>query len=48
MRLKHLMMNFETIEDNLEAILLGIPNIPHESVPVGETEDDNVDSPYMG
>ena len=24
-------------------ILLGIPNIPHESVPVGETEDENVE-----
>ena len=27
----------------LEQILLGIPNIPHESVPVGETEDDNIE-----
>ena len=26
----------------MEEILLGIPNIPHESVPVGETEDENV------
>ena len=23
--------------------MLSIPNIPHESVPVGETEDDNVE-----
>ena len=24
------------------AIIISIPNIPHESVPVGETEDENV------
>lgn len=30
-------------EDELEKILMSIPNIPHESVPVGETEDDNVE-----
>jgi seryl-tRNA synthetase len=30
------------IEETLETILLSIPNIPHESVPVGESEDDNV------
>ena len=38
----------KTIEDNLEEILLGIPNIPHESVPVGETEDDNVEIRTLG
>ncbi|MEW9503286.1 serine--tRNA ligase [Jeotgalibacillus marinus] len=31
------------VEEKLERILLSIPNIPHESVPVGETEDDNVE-----
>lgn len=30
-------------EETLETLLLNIPNIPHESVPVGETEDDNVE-----
>jgi len=30
------------IEDKLNHIMLSIPNIPHESVPVGEDEDDNV------
>ncbi|GIN22928.1 serine--tRNA ligase [Siminovitchia fordii] len=30
-------------EDELEKILMSIPNIPHESVPVGETEEDNVE-----
>ncbi|MFD2209433.1 serine--tRNA ligase [Virgibacillus halophilus] len=31
------------IEEQLDHILLSIPNIPHESVPVGEDEDDNVE-----
>ncbi|GAA3318092.1 hypothetical protein GCM10020331_019460 [Ectobacillus funiculus] len=32
------------VEADLEKnFLLTIPNIPHESVPVGETEDDNVE-----
>lgn len=31
------------IEGKLEQILLGIPNIPHESVPIGETEEENIE-----
>lgn len=31
------------VEETLDRILLSIPNIPHESVPVGESEDDNVE-----
>lgn len=30
------------IEQELEQVMLSIPNIPHESVPFGESEDDNV------
>ena len=30
------------VEETLEQLLLSIPNIPHESVPIGESEDDNV------
>lgn len=30
------------IEEKLSHMMLSIPNIPHESVPVGEDEDDNV------
>ncbi|WP_019244545.1 MULTISPECIES: serine--tRNA ligase [Bacillus] len=30
------------VEAELEKLLLSIPNIPHESVPVGDSEDDNV------
>lgn len=31
------------IEEELNLLLLSIPNLPHESVPIGETEDDNVE-----
>lgn len=31
------------VEETLELLLLSIPNIPHESVPVGETEEENVE-----
>lgn len=31
------------IEEKLDMILLSIPNVPHESVPVGEDEEDNVE-----
>lgn len=33
----------ETIQNQLEAIYSGIPNIPHESVPPGKSEDDNLE-----
>ena len=32
-----------TVQDAMEHFLAGIPNIPHASVPVGVTEDDNVE-----
>ncbi|TFD96282.1 serine--tRNA ligase [Jeotgalibacillus sp. R-1-5s-1] len=31
------------VEEKLQGLLLSIPNVPHESVPVGETEDDNIE-----
>lgn len=31
------------IEEKLDHIMLSIPNIPHDSVPIGEDEDDNVE-----
>src|SRR5699024_4077866 len=31
------------IDEKLDRVLLSIPNIPQESVPIGETEDDNVE-----
>ncbi len=36
------------LEEELELLLLSIPNIPHESVPVGETEEDNVEARKWG
>ncbi|HWO96299.1 MAG TPA: serine--tRNA ligase [Bacillus sp. (in: firmicutes)] len=42
-RIKALDDELRTVEEALERLLLSIPNIPHESVPVGETEDDNVE-----
>ncbi|MRG87937.1 serine--tRNA ligase [Salinibacillus xinjiangensis] len=42
-RIKSLDNELKDIEDNLQTLLLSIPNIPHESVPVGESEDDNVE-----
>ena len=36
------------IEETLEHIMLSIPNLPHESVPVGEDEDDNVEARKWG
>jgi seryl-tRNA synthetase len=36
------------VEETLETLLLSIPNIPHESVPIGETEDDNIEIRQWG
>lgn len=38
----------EGIQADLEALLLNIPNLPHESVPVGEDEDGNVEVSRWG
>ncbi len=32
-----------SVQDNLEDLLSGVPNIPHEEVPEGADEDDNVE-----
>lgn len=42
-KIKTLDEELRTVEEELDQLLLSIPNIPHESVPVGETEDDNVE-----
>ena len=36
-------VELDAIQIELDSILLGIPNLPHESVPVGKDEDDNVE-----
>jgi len=42
-KIKGLDDQLRDVEETLEKLLLSIPNIPHKSVPVGETEDDNVE-----
>lgn len=42
-RIKGLDEELKAVEEELEMLLLSIPNIPHESVPIGESEDDNVE-----
>ncbi|MBS4201441.1 serine--tRNA ligase [Bacillus sp. FJAT-49732] len=41
--IKELDTMIREVEEELDHLMLSIPNIPHESVPVGETEDDNVE-----
>ncbi|AKP45418.1 MULTISPECIES: serine--tRNA ligase [Bacillus] len=41
--IKELDHQLKTVEEELQQLLLSIPNIPHESVPVGDSEDDNVE-----
>ena len=47
-KIKVLDDELKAVEDSLEQILLGIPNLPHESVPVGDTEDENVPIRHWG
>jgi len=42
-RIKELDEELNTVEAELNQLLLSIPNMPHESVPIGESEDDNVE-----
>ncbi|MBD8071533.1 serine--tRNA ligase [Bacillus sp. PS06] len=42
-QVKVLDTELKEVEETLETLMLSIPNIPHESVPVGESEDDNVE-----
>ncbi|WP_459503901.1 serine--tRNA ligase [Bacillus sp. C1] len=41
-RIKNLDDELRSVEEDLERLMLSIPNIPHESAPVGDTEEDNV------
>jgi len=40
--LNTLMMNLRNIDSRLEDLLLRVPNIPQDSVPIGDSEDDNI------
>ncbi len=33
----------KTVDESFRELMAGVPNIPHESVPVGKSEDDNVE-----
>ncbi|KMJ56383.1 seryl-tRNA synthetase [Bacillus sp. LL01] len=47
-RVKQLDEELRTIETELDDLLLTIPNVPHESTPIGETEDDNLEGRNWG
>ncbi|WP_066195288.1 MULTISPECIES: serine--tRNA ligase [Gracilibacillus] len=42
-RIKAIDSELREVEETLDLLMLSIPNIPHESTPIGETEDDNVE-----
>jgi len=42
-KVKVLDESLRAVEEELDQLMLSIPNIPHESVPIGESEDDNVE-----
>lgn len=42
-RIKELDDELRVLDEKVNELLLAIPNIPHESVPVGASEDDNVE-----
>ncbi|WP_152039887.1 serine--tRNA ligase [Salinigranum salinum] len=47
-RLQEVESRADELESELEERLLELPNVPHESVPVGETEADNVEVDRWG
>jgi len=46
--LKRIEAELETIQAKLTELLLGIPNLPHQSVPVGKSPEDNVEMRRVG
>src|SRR5690625_2740671 len=40
-QIKELDDELHELDEQLDTIMLGIPNIPHESVPIGDDEEDN-------
>lgn len=47
-RIKTYDAELKEVEEQLEELMLSIPNIPHESVPVGDSEEDNVEVKQWG
>src|SRR5690554_5354082 len=42
-RMDELSQQLKAVQEQLDSLLLGVPNIPHESVPEGADEDANVE-----
>ncbi|MGP4038959.1 serine--tRNA ligase [Gracilibacillus sp. D59] len=42
-RIKTIDQELRQVEEELEVLMLSIPNIPHESTPVGDSEHDNIE-----
>ncbi len=40
-KLKQAEQSLSELQDEMDALVLGIPNLPQDSVPVGDSEDDN-------
>ncbi|GIO16491.1 serine--tRNA ligase [Cohnella xylanilytica] len=47
-RIKQLDEEVRELEEKIDAMMLAIPNVPHESVPVGASEEDNVEVRRVG
>ena len=47
-RIKALDAEVKQVDERMEQFLVQLPNLPHPSVPVGETEDDNVETGRWG
>ena len=47
-QIKKLDETLREVEDQLNQLLMGVPNIPHEKTPVGTSEDDNVEIRVWG
>ena len=47
-RIKELDDELSNVEEELNALLMGVPNIPHELSPVGKSEDDNIEVRIWG
>jgi seryl-tRNA synthetase len=47
-RIKTLDAEVKQVDERMEQLLVQLPNLPHPSVPVGDTEDDNVETGRWG
>ena len=47
-RIKALDAEVKQVDERMEQLLVQLPNLPHPSVPVGESEDDNVETSRWG